>query len=199
MFSLVLLSTAWTLGATEWPAWRGIEQDGSLAGKTPPGEFSKDKNLLWRVELPGRGCSSPIVVDGKIIVTTSVDGKDAAIAYDLAGKELWRKIFGEIMPGRGQRVGSSANSSPVTDGSAVYVYFKSGQLAALELNGDVRWEMNLFEKFGEDKLWWDAGTSRVIAGGNLVVAMMQTDAPSYIVSLDRKTGETPIGRLLSFW
>lgn len=186
---LILLSTAWTLTAADWPAWRGSEQDGSIAGKTPPAEFSKERNLLWKVDLPGRGCSSPIVVDEKVIVTTSIDGNDGAIAYDLAGKELWRKTFGEIKPGRGQRVGSSANSSPVTDGSAVYVYFKSGQLAALELNGNIRWEMNLFEKFGEDKLWWDVGTSPVIAGGNLVVAMMQTDAPSYIVSLDRKTGE----------
>jgi outer membrane protein assembly factor BamB len=63
-------------------------------------------------------------------------------------------------------------------------------VAAIELDGELRWEMNLFKKFGEDKLWWDAGTSPVIAGGNLVVAMMQTDAPSYIVSLDRKTGKS---------
>lgn len=187
---MIFLSTAWTLTAADWPGWRGAEQAGSAAGKMVPGEFSKDKNLLWAVELPGRGCSTPIVVDGKIIVTTSIDGKDGVVAYDLEGKELWRKSFGEIIPGRGQRVGSSANSSPITDGEAVYIFFKSGQLAALELSGEVRWEMNLFKKFGEDKLWWDVGTSPVIAGGNLVVAMMQTDAPSYIVSLDSRTGKT---------
>lgn len=189
IFSLILLSSASTLIAAEWPAWRGIEQDGSLAGKTPPSEFSKDKNLLWKVELPGRGCSSPIIVDGKIIVTSAIDGKDGVLAYDTNGKKLWQKVFGEIVPGRGQRVGSSANSSPVTDGSAIYVYFKSGQLAALEMDGSLRWQLNVFEKFGEDKLWWDVGTSPVIAGGNIVVAMMQTDAPSYLVSLDRLTGK----------
>ncbi|MFC7339510.1 PQQ-binding-like beta-propeller repeat protein [Haloferula chungangensis] len=187
---LILLSTAWTLTAAEWPGWRGAEQDGSVAGEKPPAKFSAEENLLWKAALPGRGCSTPIVVDGKIILTSEIEGKDGVIAYDMEGKELWRKTFGKIIPGRGQRVGSSANSSPVTDGEAVYVYFKSGQLAALELSGDVRWEMNLFKKFGEDKLWWDVGTSPVIAGGNLVVAMMQTDAPSYIVSLDRKTGNT---------
>lgn len=187
---LILLGTAWAVTAAEWPGWRGPEQDGSIGGNIPPSEFSSDKNLLWKVELPGRGCSTPIVVDDKVIVTTSIGENDGVIAYDLNGKEIWRRSFGKLTPGRGQRVGSSANSSPVTDGEAIYLFFKSGQLAALELDGQLRWEMNLFKKFGEDKLWWDAGTSPVIAGGNLVVAMMQTDAPSYVVSLDRKTGET---------
>lgn len=154
-----------------------------------PVKFSQQENLLWKVKLPGRGCSTPVVVDGKIFVTTPIDGEDGVVAYDFQGKELWRKKFGKLEPGRGQRVGSSSNSSPLCDGELVFVFFKSGHLAALSLDGEERWSMNLFEKYGENKLWWDVGTSPVIAGGNLVVAMMQTDAPSYIVSLDRKTGQ----------
>jgi outer membrane protein assembly factor BamB len=51
------------------------------------------------------------------------------------------------------------------------------------------WKLNLNEKYGEDKLWWDQGTSPVLAGGNLVVAVMQTEGKSYLVSLDPATGK----------
>lgn len=188
---VLVFAASMNLGwAGDWPGWRGPDQDGSAEGKAPPAKFSPSENLLWRAQLPGRGCSTPIVVDGKIILTSEIDGKDGVIAFDMEGKELWRKQFGKIRPGRGQRVGSSANSSPVTDGEAVYVFFKSGTLAALDLSGKERWSFNAFERFGEDKLWWDVGTSPVIAGGNLVVAMMQTDAPSWVVALNREDGGT---------
>ena len=189
--TLLILAASVNLSfANEWPNWRGPNQNGSVDGKAPPAKFSGDQNLLWKAALPGRGCSTPLVVDGKIILTSEIGGKDGVVAYDMNGKELWQKTFGKIRPGRGQRVGSSANSSPVTDGESVFVYFKSGTVASLSLDGKENWNLNLFEKFGEDKLWWDVGTSPVIAGGNLVIAMMQTDAPSYIVALDRKSGET---------
>jgi len=71
----------------------------------------------------------------------------------------------------------------------VYVYFKSGTLAALTLDGEVVWKTNLIESYGEDKLWWDQGTSPVLAGGNLVLAVMQTGGDSYVVSLERGTGK----------
>ncbi|MEM1085518.1 MAG: PQQ-binding-like beta-propeller repeat protein [Verrucomicrobiota bacterium] len=185
----LLFASSLSLCAAEWPGWRGPDQDGSVGGKEPPAQFGPDENLKWKVELPGRGCSTPIVVDGKIILTASIDGKDAVIAYDMGGKELWRESFGKLRPGRG-KTGSSANSSAVTDGKGVFVFFKSGQVAGLDLDGKLRWKFNLFEKFGEDKLWWDVGTSPVIAGGNVVIAQMQTDAPEYVVALDPKTGDT---------
>jgi outer membrane protein assembly factor BamB len=188
--STLLIAATLSLTAAEWPSWRGPDQDGSVSGERPPARFGQENNLLWKVVLPGRGCSTPVVVDGRIILTTSIDGKDGVIALNMEGKELWRESFGKLQPGRGQRVGSSANSSPMTDGESVFVYFKSGQVAALDLEGKVRWQFNLFEKFGENKLWWDVGTSPVMVGGHVVFAMMQTDAPSYVVALDPGSGDT---------
>ena len=46
---------------------------------------------------------------------------------------------------------------------------------------------NLQEKFGEDTLWWDLGTSPVLAGGNLVIAVMQ-EGESYIVAINLEDG-----------
>jgi outer membrane protein assembly factor BamB len=59
----------------------------------------------------------------------------------------------------------------------------------VDLDGKALWQTNLQEKYGKDTLWWDQGTSPVFAGGNVVVAVMQTGGDSYMVALDPKTGK----------
>lgn len=145
--------------------------------------------MLWKIELPGRGCSTPIAWKDKLFVTSPIDDKDGLLAYDAWGKELWRISFGAMTPGRGQRVGSSTNSSPITDGNIVVAYFKSGTVACVDLDGKPLWQINLQENYGKDKLWWDQGTSPIFAGGHVVVAVMQTEGESYMVALDPKTGK----------
>lgn len=184
------------LAASEnWPEWRGPGSNGAVTGKQPPLDLAGKQ--LWKTELPGRGCSTPVVWGGKIFVSSPIGEKDGTqakeqdglLAFDDAGKELWRKTFGTSTPGRGQRVGSSANSSPVTDGEVLVAYFKSGNVACVDLEGKPLWQVNLQEKYGKDTLWWDQGTSPVFAGGHVVIAVMQTGGESYLVSLDKKTGK----------
>ena len=186
-WSLMVLGVlAGPLTAENWPAWRGAGGNGAVTGKQPPLDLAG--KLLWKTELPGRGCSTPIVWENRVYVTSPIGDQDGLLAFDAAGKELWRRTFGSLTPGRGQRVGSAANSSPVTDGEVVVVYFKSGTVACLDLEGKVRWQINLQQKYGKDTLWWDQGTSPVFAAGRVVIAVMQTGGESYLVSLDRKTG-----------
>lgn len=186
-FALVTALLATPLIAENWPSWRGSGGNGVVAGKQPPLDLAE--KLQWKAELPGRGCSTPIVWGKQIFVTCPVNDKDGLLAFDTSGKELWRKTFGSLTPGRGQRVGSSANSSPLTDGKIVVAYFKSGTVACLDLEGKELWKMNLQEKYGKDELWWDQGTSPIFAGGNVVIAVMQTKGESYLVSLDPQTGK----------
>lgn len=184
---LALTLLASPLHAENWPAWRGATGTGVVTGKQPPLDLT-DK-LLWQAELPGRGCSTPVVWEKRIFVTCPIKDKDGLLAFDASGKELWRKTFGALKPGRGQRVGSGANSSPLTDGEVLVAYFKSGTFACQDLDGKPLWQINLQEKYGKDMLWWDQGTSPIFAGGNIVIAVIQTGGESYLVSLDRKTGK----------
>ena len=94
--------------AENWTSWRGENQNGACESAVPAA-FSEDDNLAWKAELPGRGCSTPIVWGNRIFVTTEIDQFDGIIAFDWSGKELWRETLGEITPGRGKRVGSGAN------------------------------------------------------------------------------------------
>ncbi len=175
-----------TDGGENWPSWRGENQSGVTRAQAP---LSLEGSLSWKTALPGRGCSTPIVWGEQIIITTEMGLEDGVIAYDWSGTEQWRTTIGTLRSGRGKRVGSGANSSPVTDGKTVFAYFKSGNFAALDFDGNVIWKVNLEEKYGEDKLWWDKGTSPVLAGGNVVVAIMQTEGDSFLISLDKKTGK----------
>jgi outer membrane protein assembly factor BamB len=184
LLAIGLLATP--LLAENWPAWRGVAGNGSTSGKQPPSNLAE--KLLWKAELPGRGCSTPILWENRIFVTGAIGDEDGMLALDTSGKELWRRTFGKLTSGRGQRVGSSANSSPVTDGEIVVAYFKSGTVACVDLEGKMRWQINLQERYGKDTLMWDQGTSPVLAAGRVVIAVMQTDGDSYLVSLDPKTG-----------
>jgi len=185
----VALAMTGMVRGENWASWRGPAGNGSTGKSGAPTEFAEGKGVLWKTKLPGRGCSTPVVWGERIFLTTPIGEEDGVIALDLKGEELWRKTLGPLTAGRGQRVGSPANSSPVTDGKNVYVYFKSGNVAALTVEGELLWKLNLHEKYGEDKLWWDQGTSPVLAGGNLVIAVMQTEGKSYLVSLDPATGK----------
>ncbi len=180
-------ATAKNSAQNNWPQWRGPEGNGVAAAGEYPAEFSADEQVAWKVELPGRGNSTPAVWGDQIFVTCPIEDQDGIVCYDFAGKELWRRQLGEERAGK-HRNGTSSNSSPVTDGEHVVVYFKSGTVACLDFSNDLKWQINLQELYGKDTLWWDLGTSPVLAGGNVVIAVMQA-GESFLVALDMKTGK----------
>jgi outer membrane protein assembly factor BamB len=116
-----------------------------------------------------------------------VEGEDAVLCYGPDGKERWRVTLGREAKGK-HKNGSGSNPSPVTDGERLFVYFKSGRVAALDLEGKVLWQDNLQERYGKDTLWWDLGTSPVLAGGRVVIAVMQ-EGDSYLVAFDPASGD----------
>lgn len=56
-----------------WPQWRGPEATGYAPCCDPPVTWSETENVKWKVEIPGRGHSTPIVWDEYVFVTTSVE------------------------------------------------------------------------------------------------------------------------------
>lgn len=188
----------WSLGLSiflsplqaQWTDWRGPNGMGWVAeGKLPMAFDGEGKGIVWKAALPGRGCSTPIVSDGLMFLTAPIEGKDAILAFDLDGKEKWKQSYGDETPGRGQKTGSGANSSAVTNGKMVVAYFKSGLVAACSHDGQKKWSKNLQKEYGKDHLWWDQGTSPIMLEKSVVLAVMQTEGDSYLVSLDLETGK----------
>lgn len=171
---------------SDWPSWRGPKDTGSIEVGTYPIEFDQS-NILWQAPLPGKGCSTPVVLDRNVFVTAPVDGNDALLCFGWSGNQRWVATFGPEDPGR-HRNGSGSNASPVTDGSGVFVYFKSGTLAAVDLDGTVRWKTNLVARYGKEERIWDHGTSPVLTEKYVVMARMHA-GDSWVAAFDKTTGK----------
>ena len=183
---LLLLSVTFAADVADWPRWRGPLDHGSVIGGTYPTHLDPD-NALWKAPLPGKGCSTPIVLNQQVYVTSPAEGKDALLAFDWSGKELWQAKFGSENAGK-HRNGSGSNASPATDGTGMFVYFKSGTLAAVELDGTTRWSTNLVDRFGKDTLYWDHGTSPVLTDKYVIMARMH-HGESWLAAFDKTTGD----------
>lgn len=170
----------------DWPSWRGIDDTGSVANGSYPPELNAS-SIVWKSDLPGKGCSTPIVWKNSVYVTAPADGKDALLAFDDSGTQLWQTVFKNETAGK-HRNGSGCNASPITDGEAVFVNFKSGTFAAVNMDGTVRWETDLVQRFGPDVRYWDQGTSPVLTKTHVIMARMHA-GDSWVAAFDKVSGE----------
>ncbi len=104
------------------------------------------------------------------------------------GKTKWETTVSEILPHEGHhRDHGHASFSPVTDGKRIWVNFGSRGIHCLDMNGKIKWskpadKMKIRASFGE-------GSSPTLVGNNLIV-IMDHEGDSYIVALNKKTGDT---------
>ncbi len=159
-----------------WPNWRGPSGNGVAGPGNYPTTWSADQHVAWQTALPGRGASTPVISEQQLFVASS-GASNLLQAFSLDGKSQWQIEVGKPRAGKHAKA-TGSNSSPITDGKLVYAYFKSGDLACATTDGKIVWQINLQEKYGEDTLWWDLGTSPVLTDKAIVIAVMQS-GPSY--------------------
>jgi len=190
---IVIAGLSSLCSAGNWPNWRGPNGNGTAEAGQYPTTFSAEAGVLWKARLPGKGGSTPIVWEDNIIVTCGVgkgkSGQDGVLCFDFKGKRRWQTRLGPQRPSSRHPNGSGSAPSPITDGKHIVAYFKSGTVAGLDFRGKVLWKRNLQKEYGKDTLWWDLGTSPVLADGKAVIAVMHA-GPSYVVAIDIATGKT---------
>jgi outer membrane protein assembly factor BamB len=135
--------------AENWPEFRGPTGQGLYAGKNLPIEWSTTKNVVWKQPIPGKGWSSPIVLDGRVYVTSAMPmegSKDLAlkaICLDAAkGTLLWQTEVFQQEAAKSPKIhgkNSHASPTPITDGKRLYVHFGHQGTACLDLDGKVIW------------------------------------------------------------
>jgi len=80
----ILLSFALlTAEVDDWPRWRGPSENGVARGDVPT-EFSDTKHVAWKVNIPGRGHSSPVIWGDKLFLTTAVPIGTPAVSEQAA-------------------------------------------------------------------------------------------------------------------
>ena len=194
-----------------WPQWRGPLANGVAPQANPPSEWSEKKNVRWKIELPGKGHSSPIVFGDRIFVLAAAPfGEAQTPVLDSApgvhdsvpvthrhqymvialarsdGRVLWKKVVREEWPHEGgHNTGSQASNSPVTDGELLYAFFGSRGLYCLDFDGAVKWQKDLGKM--QTLHSHGEGSSPVIHGDSLVVNW-DNEGDSFLYAFDKRTG-----------
>ena len=134
-------------GDGDWPMWRGPNADGVAAGPAVPTKWSETDNVVWKVKLPGRGHSSPIIVDNRIYMETADESQkvQSVICLDRkTGRQLWQQtLFTENFEQQMHRENTQASSTLACDGSRLYSLFLNDRkiwATALDLNGKQVWQ-----------------------------------------------------------
>ena len=198
-------------GKRFWMQWRGPLASGVAPMANPPVEWSEKKNIRWKIALPGKGHSSPIVFgDCVYLLAAAPVGEAQSPVHDSApgvhdsvpvthrhqymvfavarsdGRVLWKKVVREEWPHEGgHNTGSQASNSPVTDGSLLYAFFGSRGLYCLDFDGQVKWQKDLGKM--QTLHSHGEGSSPVIHGDSLVVNW-DNEGESFLYAFDKKSG-----------
>jgi len=168
-----------------WPQFRGPGGSGVADGQKPPVNLGPDRNVKWKVSVPG-GLSSPVVAGDKLVLTAFDGGKLYTIAYNRAdGKEAWRAEAPakKIEPFH-KTEGSPAASTPATDGQRIVVYFGSCGLICYDLAGKELWNFKLPLAILPGN--FGSGVSPILVDG-LVVLVRDQLKDSRIFAMDAST------------
>lgn len=200
----ILMLTPWAglfAAGSDWPRFRGVDGSGvAVNTRALPDEIAPGKHEIWKVELlPGH--SSPVLWGDRIYLTAAELGKPADAGRDKIvdeggklytyclrrkdGKVLWRKEAPRPRLERYQRTNSPASPSPAADREGVYVFFGDYGVIAYKHDGTERWRHPL----GPFNNVNGHGSSPMLAGGR-VIMLCDQDSNSYLIALDRRTGET---------
>lgn len=199
-----------------WHHWRGPLANGSAPKADPPITWDAQKNVKWKVPLPGKGSASPIVWGSQVFVVTAIKTDRIAspddrpkvdpklerktmppanyyrfvvMSFDRdTGKLRWQKQAAEKVPHEGHHpTHSYAAGSPTTDGKRLYVSFGSFGIYCYDLDGNLLWQRDLGRLIS--RLGWGEAVTPVVHGEALLLNWDQ-ERESALICLNAATGET---------
>jgi outer membrane protein assembly factor BamB len=196
-----------------WLQWRGPFNTGMAAGDAPI-RWSDTSGVTWKVAIPGRGHSTPVVAGTRLFLTTAVPtgraatvttrsrtgggggGADAGLEHRLEvmaidranGRTLWQRTAAIATPHEGyhRTYGSFASNSPITDGQRVYAFFGSRGLFVYSIAGEPLWQKDFGVRLRMDGAFGE-GTAPVLHEGRLLVLLDHLDG-GFLSVLDAATG-----------
>jgi outer membrane protein assembly factor BamB len=173
--------------AANWPAWRGPLGTGVCSEKNLPLHWSTNENVRWRVPLPERGNSTPVIWGANVFVTQAIeaDGQRTLMCFDKSsGKRLWKAAVTYKEKEPTHPTNPYCSASPVTDGEVVIASFGSAGLYAYDFAGKELWHRDL----GKQHHIWGNAASPVIYG-DLCILNVGPGERTFLVAVDKKSGE----------
>lgn len=199
-------------GADEnWPRFRGPGGLGISDEHPVPTTWDAKTNVVWQVEVPGRGWSSPIIWGDRVFVTAVLNDKTPAprkglYIQDLIGKvppgdHVWKLYCHDFATGklRWERTvhkgipngpihlkNTYASETPVTDGQHIYAFFSNLGVYCFDMDGNAKWSMPVEAR--KTRMGWGAGSSPVLHGDRLYM-VNDNEESSYLLALDKHSGK----------
>jgi outer membrane protein assembly factor BamB len=196
---------------TNWPQFRGPGALGVADNPGLPDRWSTHENVAWKIDVPGRGWSSPIVWGERVFLTTVVSEGEVelpkkglyfggerkeipqaahrwlVLCLDLkSGRELWRREAHRGAPPNSLHVKNTyASETPVTDGQRVYAYFGNVGMFCYDFAGNKLWSTN-WPPVKTRNAWGSAG-SPVLHQDRLFI-VNDNDENAFAAALDARTG-----------
>ncbi len=186
------LTLALGLRAADWVQFKGPNASGVSPEKDLPVEWSKDKGYKWKAPLPARGVSSPVVFGDRAYVTCSSGVRDDrlhVVCFDAnTGKRLWHRQLQATGGTAAHPKSCMAAPTPVADDSGVYALFATGDLAAFDADGTLRWYRSLVGDYPTVTNQVGMASSPVLVKDRLIVPM-DNSGESFIAAVDTKYGK----------
>lgn len=193
---------------SSWPQFRGPGGNGIAKEAAPPLAWSETSNVRWKVAIPGRGRSSPVVMNDRVWMTLAIEqgisrtriGPDdmqtaehvtlKAVCVDAKdGKLLWEtQLFDVDHPAPVHWLNSWATPTPAVEAGRLYCDFGTFGTASLNAEtGTLVWKRSVpvDHQVGP-------GSSPAVFGNLLILVRDGRDA-QFLTALDKATGE-PVWR-----
>jgi len=195
-----------------WPQWRGPLATGEAPYGNPAIQWNEKTNIRWKIPLPGLGHATPVVWGDRIyvLIASPAGRKDSDskrrigrvfgtlitnndFSYEVLainrtdGSLVWRRTARVEPPHEGRHQDASwASCSPVTDGEHIIAPFGSRGFYCYDWKGNLVWEKD----FGNLRIRfeWGEGSSPALSGNKLIVTWDNV-GDSFIVALDKRTGD----------
>ena len=176
------------LGAGHWPAWRGPAGTGVSTETDLPTRWSTNESVAWRVPLPERGNSTPVVWGDRVFVTQALerDHRRTLICFRRSdGRQLWQSSVTFTGKELSHETNPQCSASPVTDGERVIVSFASAGLHCYDFSGRQLWQRDL----GTQRHIWGNAASPVLQG-DLCLLNFGPGERTFLIAVDKRTGRT---------
>jgi len=183
---LATIAISMPVFADNWPQWRGPAGTGVSAEKNLPLHWGTNENVRWRVPLPERGNSTPIIWGKRVFLTQAAENRRTLMCFNRAdGKLLWQSGVTYPEKESTHETNPLCSASPVADGERVIASFASAGLSCYDFDGKQLWHRDL----GKQAHIWGNGASPIIHG-DLCILNFGPGERTFLIAVSKKTGET---------
>ena len=157
-----------------------------------PTHWSATEGVRWKVELPGKGLSNPVIANGRVYVTATQayqQKRQVVLCFDVkTGKKLWeRQVWGTGATLCHPKTNMAA-PTPITDGERVYALFATGDFVCYDKAGDLVWYRSLVGDYPTVGNNVGMAASPTIWGDTILLCL-ENVGESFAAGIDKNTGE----------